>query len=660
MRMERNPDHKDPMERASRFINAGQIDRAEQHCRQVIEEEPDNINILGLLGAILLKLQKIDEAEEYLLRTIDAAPTFAKPHEDLGMLYLSLNQAERASEFFEKSINLDPTQASAFFGLANALLKTGKTKEAKSAHRKFLELSPGAEALAEASRQIKEGQAKRAGEICDEVLKQDPENVEALRLLARIATDDQQHVIAEGLLRKIVQMSPTQSTPCMDLGRFLIERGRIPEAVDIFEKAVELDPSNANTHLLLADALAILGHSADALASYEKCLAIAPEEPSALLGRGHLLRIRGHRHEAIDSYKRCVELRPDFGGAYWSLASLKGFEFPDKQLAEMQTRIESGELDPESEISFRFALARAFEVKGDFNEAWQQYETGNEQMRSRVKYDPVKTEAEHDRLINVFSADFLDRMCSDEAVGPCPIFVLGVPRSGSTLIEQILASHSMVEGAGELPHIIMISAALGKNRSDNLVYPDVLIEMSEEQLASIGKSYIYHTGAHRLEETPNFTDKMPANYSHAGFIYLTLPNAKIIDARRDPIDTCVGNYRQLFAQGKNQSYDLQELGEYYLQYRRMMDHWDEVLPGRILRVQYEDVVGNLEQQVRRILDYCELPWEDACLKYFESDRAVNTASSEQVREPIYKDAIGYWKNYESHLDELLEVLAPVL
>lgn len=657
--MQHEPENKDPMERAFRFINAGQMDRAEQFCRQVIEEEPENINVLGMLGAILLKQHKTDEAETILLRTISMAPTFAKPHEDLGMLYMSQNQAERASKFFETSVQLDPTQASAYNGLAHALFRIGRTKEAESAQRKYLELSPGARALAEASRRIEEGQSRRAGEICDEVLKQEPGNVEALRMLARIATDDEQYVIAEGLLRKIVTLSPGHSLPCIDLGRFLIDRGRVPEAVDMFEKSVALDPSNPDTHLALADALSILGRSADALASYRKCLSISPEEPAALLGRGHLLRIRGHRDEAIASYKRCVELRPDFGGAYWSLASLKGFEFSNTQIDDMRSRVDSGKLDPESEISFRFALARAYENRDDFDNAWRQYTKANEQKRSKVKYDPVKTEAEHDRLIEVFSPDFLDGMSSDVTVSPCPVFVLGVPRSGSTLIEQILASHSMVEGTGELPHIIMISATLGKHRQDGLVYPTVLKEMSREQLASIGKSYIYHTAPYRLEDTPYFTDKMPANFSHAGFIHLVLPNAKIIDARRDPLDTCVGNYRQLFAQGKNQSYDLQDLGEYYLQYRRMMDHWDEVLPGRILRVQYEDVVNDFEVQVKRILDYCGLPWEDACLSYFESDRAVNTASSEQVREPIYKDAMGYWKNYESHLDDLLEVLDPV-
>jgi len=657
--MSRSSDCRDKMESVFRLIDDGQILQAEQLCRQVIETEPENINILGVLGAILLKQDKVDEAETYLQRTIELAPTFAKPHEDLGMLFLSQSQPDRASEFFEKSVQLDPTQASAFLGLANALLRIGKKEEAELAHRKYLELSPAAKTLAEASRLREEGQSERAKETCEEILKQDPGNVEALRMLARIAADDERHVIAEGLLRKIVTSSPDRSAPYFDLGRFLVDRGRIPEAVDLFVKAVDLEPSNFENHLMLANALSILGRTASALESYEQCLALKPEETSALLGRGHSLRIRGHRDEAVGSYEQCVALRPDFGTAYWSLASLRGFRFTDKEVAGMQRRIDSGDLDPESEINFRFAIARAFEDREEFDKAWQQYDRGNEMKRAEVNYDPVDNEVKHDTLMSVFTGDFLHRDAKSDPASPTPIFILGVPRSGSTLIEQILASHSLVDGAGELPYIIMISDALGKNRSDGLIYPEVLRKIDEEQLVSIGKSYIHHTGPHRHEDMPYFTDKMPANFSHAGFIRLILPNAKIIDARRDPVDTCVGNYRQLFAMGKNQSYDLQELGEYYLQYRKIMDHWDNALPGRILKVQYEDVVSDLEGQVRRILEHCELPWEDACLNYFESDRAVNTASSEQVRQPIYKDAIGYWRNYESHLDELLEVLAPV-
>jgi len=616
------------MARVSRFVDEGLLDQAEQFCREVIETESENINMLGIFGAILLKLRKNNEAEKYLKRTIDLAPTFAKPHEDLGTLYLSENKPDRAATYFEKSARLDPGHVSALFGLANAQLQMDKRQEAE--------------------------------DTCDAILEKEPDNPEALRLLAQIATVDKRYVIAEGLLLKIARSTPEQSAAYLDLGHFLVDRSRLSEATDAFHKAIEINPSDYSNHLALGNSLSILGLTVESLAAFEKCLELEPREPSALLGRGHLLRIQGRRDEAIASYKKCAELRPDFGAAFWCLASLKGHRFSDEDVSEMQRRIESGGLDPVSETNFRFALARAYEDRGDFDDAWQQYRRGNDEKRARVQYDPVKVETKHDRLIEVFTAGLLQEKISRETVSPTPIFILGVPRSGSTLIEQILASHSMVEGAGELPQIVMMSAALGKTRSDNLAYPELLRHMHPEELASLGKTYLDQTAPHRHADLPYFTDKMPANFSHAGFIRLILPNAKIIDARRNPLDTCVGNYRQLFAQGKKQSYDLQELGEYCLQYRRMMDHWDEVLPGCILKVNYEDVVDDLESQVRRILEYCDLPWEDACLRYYDSDRSVNTASAEQVREPIYKDAVGYWKNYESHLDELLEVLAPVL
>ena len=616
------------MARVSRFLDGGQLDQAEQFCREVIENEGENINMLGVLGAILLKQRKINEAEKYLKRTIDLAPTFAKPHEDLGELYLSENKPEKAAEYFEKSARLDPGQVSALFGLAKALLQMDKRQEAE--------------------------------DTCDAILEKEPDNIEALRLLAQIAIVDKRYVIAEGLLRKIAKSAPEQSVAYHDLGRFLVDRSRLPEATDLFRKAIEINPSNYSNYLALGNTLSILGLTVEALAAFEKCLELEPREPSALLGRGHLLRIQGRRDEATASYKKCADLQPEFGAAFWCLASLKDHRFSDEDVSEMQRRIETGGLNAESEINFRFALARAYENLGDFEAAWQQYQQGNEQKRERVQYDPVNVESKHDRLIEVFTAGLLQEKISRATVGPTPIFILGVPRSGSTLIEQILASHSMVEGAGELPQIIMMSAALGKGRPGDLAYPELLRQIDREEMASLGKGYIERTAPHRHEDLPYFTDKMPANFSHTGFIQLILPNAKIIDARRNPLDACVGNYRQLFAQGKKQSYDLQELGEHYLQYRRMMDHWDEVLPGRILHVQYEDVVSDLESQVRRILDYCGLPWEDACLNFFESDRAVNTASAEQVREPIYKDAVGYWKNYESHLGELRDVLEPVL
>jgi hypothetical protein len=277
-----------------------------------------------------------------------------------------------------------------------------------------------------------------------------------------------------------------------------------------------------------------------------------------------------------------------------------------------------------------------------------------------VQYDPVSVESSHDAVIEQFDKKFLAQFSDDEAAGPGPIFIVGMPRSGSTLIEQILASHSLVEGAAELPYIGLLSDSLGGPRANGKKYPAAVADLSIDQLRAFGKSYLYYSQSNRPKGLPRFTDKMPANFVHIGLIHLALPNAKIIDALRHPLDACVGNYRQLFAQGKNHAYDLNECAEYYLDYIRMMDHWDSVLPGRVLKVNYEELVGNTESEVRRLLDYCELAWEDACLNFHQTERAVNTASSEQVREPIYTSAIGFWKHYEAHLDDVKLILEPVL
>lgn len=339
---------------------------------------------------------------------------------------------------------------------------------------------------------------------------------------------------------------------------------------------------------------------------------------------------------------------------------MHGYRVSAEELKIMRSQLESGGLTPESGVGFHFAIARACEQTKNFEGAWKEYEAGNAAKRALVKYDPVETEVLHGKLASVFTKDLFERKSAATPTEITPVFILGMPRSGSTLIEQILASHSKVEGAGELPYIIMMSNSLGANKTDTARYPEIVEELDDSQLTGLGRSYLHYARTHCGSEKPFLTDKMPANFSHAGFIRLVLPHAKIIDARRDPIATCIANYRHLFAQGKNQTYDLVELAEYYLQYAGIMEHWDEVMPGAILRVQYEDVVGNLESEVRRILEFCDLPFEESCLNYHQSARPVNTASSEQVRQPIYDSAVEFWRNYEPHLDELKEILKPVL
>lgn len=643
-----------------RLINSGQMPQAESACRAHLDEHPDDINILGLLGAILLKLGRTPEAKKALERTIELEPTFAKPHEDLGMLHLRAGDAAAAKTCFEESIRLDGTQASAHAGLAKALLQSGEAEAAKEAQQQYTSLSPVAQALAKANNLLESGETAAAEKICEDISKKHPTDTQVLRMLARIASETDRHVVAEGLLKRIIKLSPDDDQCLVDFALYLAERGRYPEAVETLQRAASLDPTVISTQQRLGDFLAITGKPADALAVYETALRLDPENVPALIGSGHMLRILGRSGEAIDAYESGIAIRPDFGDAWWSLASLRSYKFSAQQIGEMQARLKSIVDDNISEFSLHFALARAAEEMQEFEQAWKHYELGNALKRSNVTYGPVRIEMSHDALIKQFDRDFLAASVETVADGPTPIFIVGMPRSGSTLVEQILASHSQVEGTSELPYMGLLAESLGGPRAGGKKYPEVLADMTAEQMAAFGKSYLYYSQTDRPQNLPRFTDKMPANFAHVGLIHLALPNAKIIDARRHPLDTCVGNYRQLFAQGKNHAYDLNECAEYYLEYVRMMNHWDEVLPGRVLAVQYEDVVADVESQVRRILDYCELPWEDACLDFYQSSRPVNTASADQVRVPIYADAVGFWKNYDTQLADVKEILAPVL
>jgi len=642
-----------------RLIKSGQLGPAEEYCRSFLEQSPDDINVLGLLGAILLKLERPDDAKLFLEKAIRLEPEFAKPYEDLGFLNLRTGDLDQAIRYFEEAIRLDPEQPGAWSGLADALIRNGDEERARTARRRFLELSPSGRTIAEASRSWHAGDAARAEELCEDVLKTDPANTDALRLLASIAIEDERYVIAEGLLKRLVKLASNHYLAHSELGRFLGDRGRIPEAIEEMQIAAKLDPNVADNHRTLGDLLSVVGNTEDALAAYEAALQIEPANAAALAGRGHALRILGRSAEAIAAYEQCTSQRPDVGDAWWSLATMRGYAFSDEQMSTMRQQLESEDGDANTRIHMAFALARAAESQDRYDEAWTHYQHGSRLKRAQVKYDPVTTEMTHNSMIQTCDSELLERSGSADFSEPGPIFVLGMPRSGSTLVEQILASHSMVEGSGELPYIVMLTSALGGTQQDTKRYPEALDDMTADQVLAIGESYLYHTRSHREQKLPYFTDKMPANFTHVGLIHMALPHARIIDARRHPLDTCIGNFRQLFAQGKNMTYDLYELAEYYLEYDRIMAHWDTVLPGRVLRVRYEDVVADLEGQTRRLLDYCGLPYEDACLNFHRNERPVNTASSEQVRQPIYADSVGYWKNYESQLDEIKEILAPV-
>jgi tetratricopeptide (TPR) repeat protein len=642
------------------LVGKGQVDRAEEICRNVLADDPQNVNHLALLGAIQIKRKRFKDAEQWLGRAIDLAPTFAKPHEDLGIVLLQQNRLEEALPVLQKATRLDPSLELAWLNLGKVLAMLGRGKEADEAFEKSFKLNPERKKLAHAAEHQKAGRLEQAEQLYKEVLRDNPNNVDALRMLGIIAYGSSNIDEAERLFRRAVKLAPDYVNAIIDLGNTLKEQNRYEEAIECFRQAIKLEPTSVKAHYLLASTLSPAALTYQAIESYERVLQLRPKHAGAKLGLGHMLKTVGRQEDAVRAYRDCIELKPDKGETYWSLANLKTYKLTDDDIREMESWVEKGGLNDESHVNFLFALAKAHEDRGEFECAWEYYSKGNATRRMLEHYDPVGTEVQNDAIIEVFSSKFVERSTGLGNPDNSPIFIVGLPRSGSTLIEQVLASHSMVEGTSELPYVQQVARTLDRNRADGINYPQALLELEEKHFKALGKDYLDRARMHRTEGKPHFIDKMPNNFPSVGFIHLMLPNAKIIDARRYPLDSCLSCYRQLFGKGQPFTYDLTDIGEYFLQYQRLMDHWHDILPGRVLTVQYEDVVTDFEAQIRRLLDYCELPWEDACLRYHDTDRPVRTASSEQVRQPIYLKSVHFWRNHEKHLGELIDVLNPVL
>jgi tetratricopeptide (TPR) repeat protein len=644
---------------AVQLIGAGQLAEAEARCRAALASRPDDVNMQALLGALFVKLDRRVEAEATLRRVVEAAPSFAKPAEDLGYLLVQANRPADALPFLERATRLDPSLERAWFNLGKAFAKLGRGKEADAAFEKSFELSPERRLMAIAAEHQKEGRLEEAERIYRRILQQNPQNVDALRLLAQIAARADHADDAERMLQEALRFAPDFMLAILDLGKLYKEQDRYAEAIGCFDRAIALEPTHVQAHVLRAATLARASFTPEAAAAYRHCLELRPRHAGALLGLGHALKASGDYAGAVASYDACIGLTPDSGETWWSLANLKTYRFDDAAIATMENHAASEGLGTQSRVNFLFALGKAWEDRGDYERAWDFYREGNARQRAEVRYDPVQTELVNDRIIAVYTAEFLASLAGAGDPDRAPIFILGLPRSGSTLLEQILASHSSVEGTAELPYVGRVATSLNLNRPSGINYPEAMRELSSANVAALGARYLALARVHRRTDAPRFIDKMPNNFPNAGLIALMLPNAKIIDARRHPLDACFSCWRQLFAKGQNFTYDLTEIGEYYLQYQRMMDHWDRVLPGRVLTVQYEEVVSNLEAQVRRLLEFCGLPWEDECLRFHESSRAVRTPSAEQVRQPIYDRSVGHWRRYERHLGELVAVIEPI-
>ena len=575
------------------LINAGELAAAETRCRAALERYPGDVNMQALLGALLVKLDRREEAERTLREVIADAPSFAKPHEDLGFLLLQDKRPAEALPILERATQLDPALERAWFNLGKALALLGRGKEADAAFEKCFERSPERRLMALAAEHHKDGRTEEAERLYRRVLRDNPRNVDALRLLAQLALKANHGDDAEVLLERALEIAPDYLQALLDLGQLCKEEDRYGEALDCFDRALALEPSHAQVHFLRAGTLARASFTQEAVEAYRRCLALRPAHIGALLGLGHVLKAVGDYEGAVASYNACIREAPDFGETYWSLANLKTYRFDEPLISEMEKRtVGSGNV--QSDVNFLFALAKAHEDRGDFERAWDCYRRGNLKQRAEVTYDPVQTEVMNDRIVGVYDAKF---MAARRGVGnPDPVADLhpGAAALRLDLLEQILASHSQVEGTAELPYIGRLASSLSRNRETGVNYPEAMRELAPANLAALGTEYLKLAQMHRRSGAPRFIDKMPNNFPNAGFIAAILPNARIIDARRHPLDACLSCYRQLFAKGQAFTYDLTEIGEYYLQYQRLMDHWARVMPGRVLTMQYEEVVGDFE------------------------------------------------------------------
>ena len=500
---------------------------------------------------------------------------------------------------------------------------------------------------------LNENDLPRAEPLLRQHLKEQPADVAAIRMLAELAGRIGRYKDSETLLRRALDLSPAFTAARANLALVLYRLNRPTEAIAELDRVLAEEPDNPGHANLQAAALGRIGEFGDAITLYEQVLEAAPNQPRVWMSFGHMLKTVGRLDDGVAAYRRAIALLPALGEAWWSLANLKTVKFSNDDITAMEAALAGDKVASEDRFHLDFALGKALEDRGQADGAFAHYAAGNALRRTLLAHDADDTTRLVDRLIAMATPEFLAARAGQGCPAPDPVFIIGMPRAGSTLIEQILSSHSQVEGTSELPDIPALA------RQD-LAYPLGLPDLTPQQLLALGEDYLQRSRVQRKTERPLFVDKLPNNWLHLVLIRLILPQAKIIDARRHPLGCCFSNFKQHFARGQAFSYDLADMGRYYRDYVRLMAHLDRVQPGAVHRVFYEDMVDHTEREVRALLAYCGLDWEPACLQFHQNERAVRTPSSEQVRQPIYRDGTEAWLPFEPYLGPLKDALGPVL
>jgi tetratricopeptide (TPR) repeat protein len=607
------------------------------------------------------RLGRIPDALATLTTLQQHYPRYSRLYEERGRCYVELRQAPPAVEAFLTAVNLNHALPGSWGMLEGLYRMSGEAHNAATAGSHVATLKQIPPDVVAATAFFMDGDLDAAEALIRAWLLKNGDHVEAMRLLARIGIARRIYDDPELLLAAVLERAPDYRAARQEYASVLIELHRHAEARRHIGELLKDDPDNRALQLLDAAALVGLGEHERAIAIYRGLLVGTPADAEVHLSIAHALKTLGQTPEAIASYHQAAALRPEFGDAYWSLANLKTYRFPEAELGQMRAALAAPATGDIDRYHLCFALAKALEDQGEYAESFHYYELGNRLKHTEIRYRPALTEGNTRQQIKLCGAEFFASRKGWGAPQRGPIFIVGLPRSGSTLLEQILASHSQVEGTQELPNVQQLVSTLRGREAEQAEprYPRILGELSAADFRQLGEKYLADTRAYRSGK-PFFIDKNPNNFRHLGLVHLMLPNAKIIDARREPMACCFSNLKQLFANGQEFTYGVEEIARYYRTYLELMRHWDQVLPGRILRVWHEDVVDDLEGNVRRMLEFCGLPFEPQCLTFHETQRSVRTASSEQVRRGLYREGLDQWKHFEPWLGPLQHALGDAL
>ncbi len=630
-------------------------------AERLLATVPENRDVLYLAAVSQRHLGRIHDALATLAVMERHHPNYARLHQERGHCYVGLRSAGPAAEAFERAVSLNSTLTASWNSLQLLYGMLGRRDAADNAAAQAANLAALPQDIVAAFSLYADGEIQHAEHVVRQYLLKHGDHVEGMRLLAQIGVKMDVLDDAELLLGNLLNIAPYHHVARYEYAVVLLKRHKHVQARDQLERLLKIDPANLAYRTTYATVCTGFGDHLQALPLYEEVLRRTPNDPELHLSKAHSLKTLGRTQEAIGAYRAAAAVRPSFGEAYWSLANLKTYRFSEAEIAHMRREEANGKIALADRYNFCFAIGKALEDRAEYAESFAYYERGNALKKSECLYRPEVLERTADLQKTLCTPEFFAARRGFGASGAAPIFIVGLPRSGSTLIEQILASHSKVEGTMELADIPRLVQELQGRETPGSAprYPSILESLPAEEFARMGEKYLSDTLVYRSgppHAKPFFVDKMPNNFRHLGLIHLILPNAKIIDARRDALACCFSNFKQLFASGQQFTYGVEDITRYYRMYVDLMAHWDAVLPRRILRVDHETVVDDLEASVARILNFCGLEFEPDCVQFHKTQRSVHTASSEQVRLPIFKDGLDQWRHFEPWLGQFKAAL----